>query len=424
MEALKRGEVRHQDLRLIDNKKLERYAKQFRSAKGRSAPGAAGDMLTDMVAASIVTFRIGFIPKNVLQNAITMLPHQGVFAMRNLVRGAQVWHDPELRDYLLAEAGGQGAISALGAEATKMRVTGNAMRYATGKMTEIADDPFRFAALLHELAAEGIINRGPGLLSSTDKTKLLAFYKSKSATNQALKHQIYMRANNALPDFSRLTPDQSRILRRVAIIPGWLMAGSRWPFHFAATHPIRSALIAYIAMGEPDAPQELRLNEPVTHYFHGRRYLRGIDTPWGRERVSSLDPVSTPWEMAVAAKGSIQGRKSPFDYETDTLWSKVAPGPATLAGWLQGDEDPTSTMHRLLPAEGLVEDMVSPPAEGDTGSYPGDTSRLGRLVREGGIFPIPVNDKAGKPKRHGRRGGGMGGLSGSLGGSLGGSLSP
>lgn len=412
LKAVKRGEVRHQDLRVIDNAKLERYAKQFRSSKGRATPGAIGDMLTDMVAASIVTFRIGFIPKNVLQNVITILPHQHAFVFRNMARAAQVWHDPELRDFFLAEAGGRGAISALGTEASKMRKTGQGIRWATGKMTEVADDPFRFAALLHEMAAEGVINNRMGLLGPSDKEKLLEYFTHKK--HEGIRDQIFLRANNALPDFSRLTPDQSRILRRVAIIPGWLMAGSRWPFHFAATHPVRSALIAFMAMGEPGAPQELRFNEPVSHYLHGRRYLRGVDTPWGRLRTSSLDPVSTPWELLIAAKGSIEGKKSPFDYDTDTLWDKVAPGPATAVEWLRGEGSVDKTLSRLLPAKGVAEDMISPKA---SPSYPGDATRRGRLLRELGVVPIPVNDNPPKKKRKGRRksgemdfGGGGGGM--------------
>jgi len=180
-----------------------------------------------------------------------------------------------------------------------------------------------------------------------------------------------------------------------------------------------------MVMGEPGAPNELRFNEPVSHYLHGRRYLRGVDTPWGRERTSSLDPVSTPWELYQAAKGTVTGKKSAFDYDTTTLGDFVAPGLNIAKEWMYGEKPgfwshAEQTGRALVPNAALLWDLYHPAAKA---SYPGDATAPGRMLRELGIVPIPVNDTRQRKrtrKRSRSRGGGGGGSDGYGGGDFGG----
>jgi hypothetical protein len=83
-----------------------------------------------------------------------------------------------------------------------------------------------------------------------------------------------------MADFSRLTPKQRKWARRFLIIPGWLVAGSRYPIHFAATHPIRSAALAYAAAGEPGAPNGSRSTSRSTSTSRrgSRRTCSGLPT--------------------------------------------------------------------------------------------------------------------------------------------------
>jgi len=108
-------------------------------------------------------------------------------------------------------------------------------------------------------------------------------------------------------------------------------------------------------MGEPGAPNELQLNQPITHYLHGSKYLIGFDSRWGRLRVASLDPVSTPWQLATAAAGSIKGKTSPFDrHDRPVLgpWDVMAAEDSTAGGRRKPPAAPgiSASGRRILPA--------------------------------------------------------------------------
>ena len=385
------------ELRLVPKRFVERYYAQFRAASGRSTPGALYDMMVDAMSASIIFARIGYIPKNVVQNLIMALPHQGAFFPMNAAKAAQLLADPELRHLAKAEVGFSSASEALSREVTATRLPGEVLHKTAGFVGTIADDPARMSAFLHEAAAENVISRFNPILTEKDRANLRRLFMDPR--QRARLNDISRRATEAMADFTRLTPGQSKIARRLLIIPGWLVAGSRYPFHFALTHPIRSALIAYALLGEPGAPDELRFNEPVSHYFKGKRWLRGIDTPWGRERTGSLNPVSTPWELSLAIGGSIKGKDNPYDRK-DTVFDYANPIGSTLLRASMGDlGGAASTAERLVPNYALARDLINPPEEGDTGSYPGDVTRLGRLRREVGILPIPVEDEPPKKRR-------------------------
>lgn len=386
------------DLRVVPKRLVDRYYSQFRSFSGRSTPGAIYDMAIDAVSTSIIFARVGYIPKNIVQNLVMSLPHQGAFFLVNVPRMTQVLADPYLRELVLAEVGQSGATAGLAAERTFQKGRHKITHFVTG----VADNPARVTAFLHEAAAEGVIPRTKVLLSETDRENLIRLMTDKR--QRARLNDIRARSVDAMADFTRLTPDQAHLARRLLVIPGWLMAGSRYPFHFAATHPIRSALIAYAAMGEPGAPDSLHFNQPLTHYFHGKKYLSGIDTRWGRLRTSSLNPVSTPFDLAKAIIGSIQGRKSPFDRNTPTVFDEVAPVIKAVVQSAQGD-GVLFALEALVPDYRFVRGLIDPKA---SASYPDDGTWQGRLRREFGIIPIKVNDaETGGSTDYGS--GGMGG---------------
>lgn len=383
-------------LRMVPERLVSRYYAQFRSTTRPGPGGQAWDSLVDFAAASIIFARVGYIPKNIVQNVIMALPHQGGFFPVNAVRAGQALADPELR-YLLRAEVGQTVNSALAREASTT-VTGKALGALADFVSKFADEPARVSAFLHEAAAEGVISRVNPLLTERDRENLIRLLTDPDQRERL--NDISWRSIEAMADFGRLTPDQSRWARRLLIIPGWLVAGSRYPFHFAATHPIRAALLAYIAMGEPGAPDELRFNEPVTHYMSGRRWLRGFDTPWGRLRTSSLNPVSTPWEIALALGASAKGIE-PFDYETDVAFDYANPILAAAVAFLEGEGPPgMAVLKRLVPNYSFIEGMLDPRAHKN---YPEDATRWGRLKREIGILPIEVIDDP--PKKSRRRSG-------------------
>jgi hypothetical protein len=391
-----------EDLRVVPERLVNRYYSQFRGTKGT----IAYDKMVDAAALSIVAGRLGYIPKNVVQNLVMAIPHQGAFLASNAVRAAQAMHDPELADLLRAEVG-QHATGAIGKESTSKK-----LKRVSGAITRVTEEvlPFRLAAFMHEAAAEGVISKTRPWMNEQDRAALHDLLTNPK--HEQLLNDIRQRANEAMGDFSRLTPDQMRIARRFLIIPGWLMAGSRYPFHFAANHPVRSALLAYLAAGEPGAPDHL--NRPIDEYFTGTDYRQGIETPWGRIRTASLSPVSTPWEMGQALVNTIRGAGGPFSNVT-TAFDFAQPLVAAAIEQLQGQGgSPTKRLEQLgrslVPSGGFLYDIARPNAKA---TFPEDRTRLGRLKREVGVVPITVHD----PEKTATGGRGSGRGSGGRGGS-------
>jgi len=383
IEAARNAGVKLEDLRVIPKRHVDRYYSQFKHVRPRGKAAKELDKVASAVATSIVFARIGYVPKNIVQNLVMMLPHQGAFFLNNTIRAAQAVADPELRHLLQTEVGHTGAFGSLTEEGIK-KLPGRASNKLKEVMGKVADDPLRMSAFMHEAAAEGVISKVSPILNERDRASLIKLLTDPS--ERARLNDIRQRSVDAMADFTRLNPDQMRIARRLAVIPSWLVAGTRYPFHFAATHPIRSALMAYAAMGEPGAPDELHFNQPVTHYFHGSGYLQGIDTPWGRLRTSSLSPVSTPWDLAQAAVQTVKG-KQPFDFQHETAFDFAEPGLATGVRIAQGEG--LGSVKRLVPSYTLARDLISPHTKA---SFPGDKTRTGRILRETGVVPIPVTD--------------------------------
>jgi uncharacterized membrane protein YgcG len=419
------------DIRIVKRTLVDRYYKQFRYGD-RGGAAKNYDHIVDGVSLSIIFARIGYIPKNMVQNLVMALPHQGAFLLQNGVRAGQVLNDfrfkgeESLKDLILGQVSGSGATSSMGKEFVGKKV----QKGITGFVTGMADDPARISAWLHVAANHGIIPRYGFMLTSKQKQTLIDFISHPK--NEQQLHDITREAIESMGDFARLNPTQARWARRLLIIPGWLVAGSRYPFHFAATHPARAELIAYALAGEPGAPKELQFNQPITEYLHGDKYLIGFDTRWGRLRVSSLSPISTPEELGRDILGSVTGKKSPFDYDTPTAFDVVQPALAlgtrfvrgelhltTAGGWEKGVLKP------LVPNYGLIKDLVT--RDGHSPHYPDDDTWWKRLEREVGIAPIRVVDDIPKKRKSTRRqgtkeapafgGGGGGGSFGGGGGS-------
>jgi hypothetical protein len=379
-----------QDLRVVPQRLVERYYRQFRSTP-RGVEGKLVDGMVDLVSTSIVFARIGYIPKNVVQNVIMTVPHQGPMFLVNAVRAGQLLADPETRGLILSEVGSSGAARSLDTGTGKL---GKVTHKIKGFVGGTADDLFRAAAFVHELGAEGVLPKGKPILGEDGKEKFIKFMTSEKPKDVAIKNDVNYRANQAMADFSRMTPGQMRRARRLLIVPGWLMAGTQYPFRFAAHHPIRSALIAYLAMGDPGAPKELRF-KPLWTHLHGEKWLEGINTPWGRLRTGSISPVSTPLDVlrAVAHIGDASmwdeaqpWVKTAFDFLSGTIASKQGSYKDTYWGIAKHD------IPRLAPgAYQFPRDLISPPKNP---YYPEDVTRLGRLKRELGVIPIRTPDMA------------------------------
>jgi hypothetical protein len=223
-----------------------------------------------------------------------------------------------------------------------------------------------------------------------------------------------------MADFSRLTPDQRRTWRRLAIIPGWLWAGSRYPVHFAATHPGRSAALAYVAAGEPGLPEgthvgpiPLPKNRPLDEYFAKNvpTYAQGVMGPGGLWRTGSVSPYDTPFSSLQSL--TFQGGRTPADLVNPLIPAAVNVGKGTYE-LSSGETKRTrfwnnlqeNLVDRFFPGYKAVAEMGGALARGQVSGgvpaanriYP-DRSFLGQLRKEVGVGPIAYNPVAGERTR-------------------------
>jgi hypothetical protein len=380
-----------EDLRVVDESFAKRYYAQFLPPARGTLGGKVYDAAIDFTMMSIVFARIGYIPKNTLANFIITIPHQGAFFAFNAPRAAQVLKNPRLRDLVRAETG-DGATAVLASEARNTAKLRGAPHKAAEVVTSVADMPWRTTAYIHELAKEGVIPRFKWHLSPEDEEAIIRFITSDNPK----RNSVMNRTRGSMVDFTRMTPTQMRWWRRFIIIPGWLWSGSRYPFWFAANYPGRSAAMAYVAAGEPGAPEELQFNKPIDEYLVKGvpSFARGIPLLGGVLRSNSIDPVSTPWQLAGAAIGKDEQRLGDYTTPLPVAIFNTALSRVNSPSGAYRTDFPTAlrkNFERVAPNVKLAEDLISPP---DDPFYPGDKTRLGRLAREAGVVPIEVPREA------------------------------
>lgn len=394
-DAKKYG-VHWSELRTVPIEVVNRYYGAFSPLKVSTKGGRAYDTAVDYMAASIIFLRIGYIPKNIAQNLIMSVPHQGPFLLMNAPRAGQVLLDQELNALLSARIGFSGSTAGVGREFQQIGKKAKGLPHkGAEKVGKIADNPLRISAFLHEAAKEGVIPRFSAKLSDADKQALKNLFLPE---NEALLNNITWRATDAMADFTRLNPTQRKWARRFLIIPGWLWAGSRYPIHFAATHPGRSAAIAYGVAGAPGLEQVGGPDLPSIKDFEAEGlpyYVQGLGGEAGKVfRTTSLSPVSTPWEILQAL---MQGSERKAGSYANPVAESIINLSRSEAGGPRGHY-PTNfrdslekNLRRLAPNFDFAQDMISPPQ--DDPVYPGDKSRFGlggRLARELGVFPIEI----------------------------------
>lgn len=381
--------VKWNELRIVPDSVAKRYFGQFTPASGSGKIAKGYDAAVDFTAASIIFARVGYIPKNIAQNLIIAVPHQGPMVMMNVPRAVQILADPELRALARAEVGFSGATQGLSSEARFGKAVKGLPAKAAGFVGAVGDDPLRISALVHELAAAKVIPRFKPFLDQADKDQLVRLFSDPQY--RPLLNDVRSRSVEAMADFSRLTPVQRRWARRFLIIPGWLWAGSRYPIHFAATHPIRSAAIGGGVYAGREQLQG-REAEGIPEY------IKGFETAGGKVmRTTSLSPVSTPWEVATSlaqqSPNTVAGYGNPFAKGIYNVANRSVDG---SKGPYRTDFQTSlqRNTERLVPNIDFVRDMVNPPVD-DPGLYPEDVTRIGRLKRELGVFPIEINRDTG-----------------------------
>jgi hypothetical protein len=81
MQKAARAAGVHPELRVVRKDIAERYFAQFMPGRRGGSVLSTYDRLVDLTAASIIFARVGYLPKQWVQNIVMVLPHQGAYVL-------------------------------------------------------------------------------------------------------------------------------------------------------------------------------------------------------------------------------------------------------------------------------------------------------------------------------------------------------
>jgi hypothetical protein len=390
----------YRDLVQVPEDVVQRYFGQIVSPKaikgvnqqfGR-ALGKLGDTVNNIVYASLIYANPGYIPANLLGNALFGALHQGVFLPANLIRAGQLLAkaSPRLRAQVLNEVD-QGAMVAVASGG--MDQFNKGIRKSARFLGHISDSGPRVAALVHEAQRVGVIGKKPWLTDADMKAfeRFLNDPQYRAVLNDAKE-----RGTQAMVDFTgRLGPWENAFAKRLLFVWPWIRGATAYPVRFAMDYPLRSAAMGYVAAGG-ELPDRLGPIEDVREEAYDRHmqdmpaYLDEafqvgetvVDgTPYPVvSNVGPFSPVGTAYDVIRSATGQ-PGADTLVDFLNplagaayNTLDKRDAFGRETDSY----REALLSNAERLAPNVGLARDLISP--EGG-GMYPEDATRWGRTKR-------------------------------------------
>jgi hypothetical protein len=397
-EAIAAGQF--DQLRVVPEDVFYRYVGQYKDANAATPPqlrkvGKGVDAVNTLIYTSLIYANPGYIPANLVANFIMHFAQAGLFVPSDFARTIQILQArgarmQRLRDQLRSEIGHGPTVEAGSDIAIAQKLTrGVAM---------IPDDPVRMSALLHEAGRLGVI---PKLLPRLREKDIQALEELLNNPNMKSRlNDVQDRAVQAMVDFERLGPLERAYAKRIMFVWSWMRGATRYPVRFALDHPGRSAVMAYIFAGAPGAPQSVRdkLHQFMPTVQHGMPpWLEGALRVGGTDKeplilpTRSISPISTPFDLAqtirsapgaqtfgellnpaIPAAWHIANRESPYGRQLPTYGDAL----------LQAEE-------RMAPTPNLIQDLISPSP--DTGMYPDDKTRLGRLARASRVVPYHVD---------------------------------
>jgi hypothetical protein len=347
--------------------------------------------MSDLVRAGAIYLRGAYLPNNWVGNEFMNLTQQGVFAPLHLAKSLGMDKHLGKRNTKALDAimgmnptealmgkGGTGYIASLSATPAKI-------------MGSIADQPFRRAALLHELRRMGYRK-----LSDVKQLVETASMSSTSRTGErALRDlsEAARRASEEIGKFGHMNDVERQVLRNLIFVYSWMRAAGRYSMRFPFQHPIQAAVQQYTAQVGSDwmksemggVPSFLVGAVPVGHDDKGNPILIN---------PLALNPLGTGLDIgrAVAGTAEIIGGSRDFNkYAQKDLVSLFNP----IAGaYLEGREGGTPFLEaqkKTIAGYNLVQDLKHP---GSGSVYP--TTRgeaVGRFLG-GGLYPRQADQAA------------------------------
>lgn len=369
----------------IDQQLLEELHRQ--GAPLRALIGNRGtdviDGINNFSRLAIFYTKPGYVPPNVIGNALLNVNQQGVSALPNLLmQGKRNRRLSE--DALQAKRAvmGEGVIASLGGgnKGAPLAPTAN---YAAGILGKVTDQRFRDSSFDYEA-------RQAGFRSGKDVEDLL----TNPARRQELI-QVAKRANREVIDYGRMSKKEAEIVRRALFIYPFLKASTLYTGRFVKEHPVKAAATGQLSgVAREEADRKL-----------GPRpsYAEGI-VPVGKGKVVNLAGVglnAAPAQFYRAGSDFVTGRDRSAYRLSEMLTPAASLGLAALTRRdsftgrkLEGPGAVGKTLVDSFPQK-LLYDRLTRDQEGtDNRVYPYSKTDALLAYGLGSVAPKPVNVQA------------------------------
>lgn len=255
------------------------------------------DIVNDATKLMVLYLKPSYLIPNMLGNIGLTLVHQGFLAPLNMGKTLTLMftkkglpHDVIAHIKALM---GEGFSGSLENERNLRGLMAQASSGAARFYGRIIDDPFRFAAFLHEA-------RLAGFTTLKDVENLV-----KDGRYQTALHDVATRANDALIDYERLGPAEQSIIRRMVFFYPWVKGSTRYGYHLFINHPFAAAVNVYAGKSGTKYIDE-KLG-PLPAYEEGL-------TPLGGGKVMNLSSASilgTGGQVVENIANIFQGHPNP-----------------------------------------------------------------------------------------------------------------
>src|SRR5215472_10213570 len=287
------------------------------------AYGALGTTMreaSDLVRAGAIYLRPAYLPNNWVGNAFMNMVHQGVLAPVNLAKSLVM--DNQLGKRYTAVVD-----KAMGQNPATVALTPKGRGYVASltnplahQMGQLADQPFRRAAFLHEARRMGYSKIG-------DVQQLI---QRADGGDQAALRDIATagrKAQEEIVKFGQMNETERALIRHILFVYSWVKGSGRYAARFPLQHPIQSNIYNQLSqnVGIPTINQELG----------GRPTFLAGAIPVGRDKNGnpiiinpfSLNPLGTAVDVGRSIAGTISVlRGQPFNqYNAQDITSALNP---------------------------------------------------------------------------------------------------
>jgi hypothetical protein len=338
--------------------------------------------LTDGVRAGAIYLRPAYLPNNWAGNLFMNMTHQGFVAPVNLAKSVIMHRQLTARELrgLRAATGQTAAHAIMGKGRGYMRSLTDPVAHTMGR---IADQPFRDAALLHELRRVGYrkISDVKALVRKADNGDHAAIDELANAGRKAQEEIV---------KFARLSDTERNVIRNVFFVWNWVKGASRYAARYPLAHPVQTAV--YQTGGKIG-------NQEVQSQIGGLPpYLVG-NIPVGHGRLSNpfaLNPLGTAVQVGRAAQGTIAQLRGGGKFDPHTMEDWTSLTNPVLGGLIEaregvGGRSYVQNVIRNIAPYNLYQGLAHP---GSGSTFPGTrTEAVGHYVF-GSLYPRKYDPKA------------------------------